>query len=74
MEGRAWQKEVHGEGRHAWRRGGGHGTGVCMTGSCVAGETATAADSTHPTGMHSCLMNVIIFELIYSIPSANQTC
>ena len=23
-------------------------------GACVAGETATAADGTHPTGMHSC--------------------
>ena len=30
--------------RHAWRGGG----------ACVAGETATAADGTHPTGMHSC--------------------
>ena len=28
-------------------RGGGGGV-------CVAGETATAADGTHPTGMHSC--------------------
>ena len=24
-------------------------------GACVAGETATAADGTHPTGMHSCI-------------------
>ena len=23
-------------------------------GACVAGETATAADGQHPTGMHSC--------------------
>ena len=23
-------------------------------GMCVTGETATAADGTHPTGMHSC--------------------
>ena len=37
--------------------------GVCMTkrgcmakgGACVAGETATVAGSTHPTGMHSCV-------------------
>ena len=39
--------------------------GVCMAGGmccgghawqgvCVAGETTTAADGTHPTGMHSC--------------------
>ena len=31
-------------------RGGMHGRGAC-----VAGETATAADGTHPTGMHSCV-------------------
>ena len=30
---------------HAWREFGG---------VCVTGETATAADGTHPTGMHSC--------------------
>ena len=30
-------------GGHVWR------------GPCVAAETATAADGTHPTGMHSCL-------------------
>ena len=28
--------------------------GVC---ACVAGETATVADGTHPTGMHSCYIN-----------------
>ena len=31
-------------------KGGVHGKGAC-----VAGETVTAADGTHPTGMHSCL-------------------
>ena len=31
-----------------------NGRGVCVVGACVAGETATAADGTHPTGMHSC--------------------
>ena len=49
-----------------------HGMGVCMaTGwacmagghvwqeACMAGETATAMDGTHPTGMHSC-SNIII--------------
>ena len=37
------------------------GQGACITGghvwqegACMAGETATAADGTHPTGMHSC--------------------
>ena len=49
---------------------GGHGTGglrgreVCVAGgawmargegSCMPGETATAADCTHPTGMYSCI-------------------
>ena len=30
---------------------------MCGRGTCVGGdgETATAADGTHPTGMHSCL-------------------
>ena len=29
--------------------------GACMAGQvCMAGETATAVDGTHPTGMHSC--------------------
>ena len=47
---------VHGEGR-AWRRGM-HGKGVCGGGgACVAGETATAADGTHLTGMHSSCKN-----------------
>ena len=30
--------------------------GMCGGGACVAGEMATAADGTHPTGMHSCLL------------------
>ena len=49
---------------------GGHGTGglsgreVCVAegswmaggeGACMAGETVTAADCIHPTGMHSCI-------------------
>ena len=36
---------VHGEGGHAWQRG------VCGKGGH---ETATAANGTYPTGMHSC--------------------
>ena len=32
-----------------------HGQGVCMAGgACMTGETATAADGSHHTGMHSC--------------------
>ena len=58
---------VHGRGRHVWQRGGMHGGGcawwrVYMAGggmcgweeACVAGETATATDGTHPAGMFSC--------------------
>ena len=30
------------------------GRGHAWWGACKAGETATAADSTHPTGIHSC--------------------
>ena len=34
----------------------GGGGGTCMAvGACVAGDTATAADGTHSTGMHSCV-------------------
>ena len=43
--GHAWQGSVH----------GGEG------GACTAGETATAADGTHPTGMHSCSTNYVSF-------------
>ena len=31
-----------------------HGGGCMCGGACMAGNMATAADSTHPTGMHSC--------------------
>ena len=30
--------------------------GFAWHGTCIAGERATAADSMHPTGMHSCLL------------------
>ena len=36
-----------------------HGRGCALQvggGACMAGETATAADGTHPTGMHSCFL------------------
>ena len=54
----------HGRG-HAWQGmcvvggvagmcmvGGVHDRGCAWQGACVAAETATAADGTHPTGMH----------------------
>ena len=43
--GHAWQGGMCGRG-HAWWGNG--------RGACVAGETTTAADGMHPTGMHSC--------------------
>ena len=35
--------------------------GACVEGggTCVAGETATAVDGTHPTGTHSCLLEIL---------------
>ena len=46
--------DVHGRGQ-AWQWGM-HGGRPCVVGGwCVTGETATAADGRHPTGMHSCL-------------------
>ena len=38
-------------GHECQRRGGVRGWGACM-----AGETATAADGTNPTGMRSCIL------------------
>ena len=40
----------------AGMHGGGMCGGVICGGGCAAGETATAVDSTHPTGMHSCFI------------------
>ena len=41
--------DMHGRGVH----GGGKDVWHAWQGACVAGETATAADSMHLTGMHS---------------------
>ena len=52
-----------GEGACVAKRGmHGGGGGVCVEG-CVAGETATAANGTHPTGMHSCFKQVLLMTL-----------
>ena len=65
------RRGMHGRGMrdrgHAWCGvcawqwacvvGGVHGRGVCW-----AGETATAADGTRPTGMHSCILQNDIVE------------
>ena len=52
-------------------QGGVHGRGACVPrgvcvagghawwGVCVAGETASEAGGTHPTGMHSCLLQFV---------------
>ena len=73
--GHAWQ----GHGRGACMAGGMHGKGAyvarraCVAGvmfgrgeACVAGEMATAADGTHPTGMHSCISSPLVLFLQYS--------
>ena len=52
--GHVWLGSMHGRGLH--------GGGVCAWqgcvwwggGACMTGEMATAAESMHPTGMHSC--------------------
>ena len=68
-EGHAWQEACVAGGACVASGGGIHGgvcvwQGACMVGrqhawqgacmACLAEETATAADGTHPTGMHSC--------------------
>ena len=42
--------------------GGVHGRGHSWQGGVHAGETATEAGGTHPTGMHSC--NYKVFNLL----------
>ena len=37
-----------------WGAGGAWSRGGAWSGQTPPGETATAADGTHPTGMHSC--------------------
>ena len=41
--------------------GGIHGRGPCVGGGSMAGETATAAGGTHPTGIHSCLLQFLTY-------------
>ena len=53
MAGGVHGKGMHGRGACMCRRGtcvaGGHAWGACL-----AGKTATSADGTYSTGMHSC--------------------
>ena len=56
-EGRVWQ------GTYMTRRG------IRGKGGCVAEKTATAADGTHPTRMHSCFADEMY--LLYFSPSAS---
>ena len=58
-EGDVWQEACVAGGMHdAWWghvcKGGHAWQGVYMAGAWVAGQTATAEDGTHHTGMHSC--------------------
>ena len=58
--GHAWWRRGMCGREHVWQEGvwwacmvvGGHAWQE--QGASIAGDTATAADSTHPTGMHSC--------------------
>ena len=55
-DGHVWQGACMTEG-HAWQ-GGVYGKWGCAWQE--AGEMATAAEGTHPTGMHSCLNSLFI--------------
>ena len=48
--------------------GGMHGRG---SGTCVAGGMAIAAGGTHPTGMHSCFLNLVSHTKLLKIVSQN---
>ena len=60
---------MHAREGHAWQgacvAGSMHGReGVSVVGVVRAGDTATEAGDTHPTGMHSCLYdNIIVFAI-----------
>ena len=70
---------MHGGGAHVM--GGMHGRGVCGRGACMAGgmhgggacmagDTATAVDGTHPTGMHSCfIFQKKIWNILLRVPT-----
>ena len=68
-EGVHGEQGMHVERGHAWwgafMVGGIHGGGHSWWGACMAGEMATAADGTHPAGMHSCY--VFVFECFESM-------
>ena len=57
----------------AWMAGDMHCRGACVAGRgpCMAGDAATAAHATHPTGIHSCFVSLalrikrLILKLIY---------
>ena len=54
--GHVWQGGMHGRTWEVCVAGGVLGRGGVAGGACVARETATAEDGTHPTGMHSCCL------------------
>ena len=62
---------VMGQGGHVWQGGAWQGGFVCKGSVCsgahswqggMHGETTNAADSMHPTGMHSHFLNLTNFE------------
>ena len=50
---------------HAWQGG------MCGRRACMAGETATAAAGTHPTGMHSCYLHT--YSSVILLKKSNYT-
>ena len=63
MHGRgcAWQGYAWKGGRHPWQE------------ACMALETATAADGTHPTGMHSCISGLVLLSPIKYFVTRHRT-
>ena len=50
-----WQSGgMCGKGGHVWQKGACVARGHALQGARMAGETVTAVDGTHSTGMHSC--------------------
>ena len=57
----------------AWQGGTCVAGGVWQKCVCVAGETATAAGGTHPTGMYFCFYNIHHKSLMKTLTHGNKT-
>ena len=70
--GMCGKRGVHGRGYVCWRSMHSRGHVWWMGVACVAGEMATAAVGTHPTGMHSCFSFEISKDTIFPCETVSK--